>query len=119
MKNFKYKSENNLEKRKKEYERIVKEYTNRIPIICESDPKSKLPNLKKVKYLVPNDMTISQFQFIIRRNLDLEEGYALYLITNKNTTVTGDKTVLEIYNIYKDKEDKLLYLHYTSELTWG
>ena len=81
--------------------------------------KSKLPSLKKTKYLVPNDMTICQFQFIIRRCLDLEEEAALYLITNKNITVTGDRTAMEIYNIYKDKEDNFLYLHYASELTWG
>ena len=119
MNTFKYKTEHNLEQRKEEADRILKEYNNRIPIICESAPNSRLPNIKKVKYLVPSDMTISQFQFIIRRNLDLEEESALYLITSKNITLTGDRTVMEIYNIYKDKEDKFLYLYYASELTWG
>ena len=119
MTTFKYKLDHNLEQRKEESNRILKEYNNRIPIICENDPKSKLPSLKKTKYLVPNDMTICQFQFIIRRCLDLEEEAALYLITNKNLTVTGDRTAMEIYNIYKDKEDNFLYLHYASELTWG
>ena len=122
MNTFKYKSEHNLEQRKEESNRILKEYNNRIPIICESAPNSKLPSLKKVKYLVPSDMTISQFQFIIRRNLDLEEESALFLLTsknNKNHSVAVDKTILEIYNIYKDKEDNFLYLHYASELTWG
>ena len=119
MKTFKYKLEHNLEQRREESNRILKEYNNRIPIICESAPNSQLPQVKKVKYLVPSDMTISQFQFIIRRNLDLEEESALYLITNKNITLTGDRTVREIYNIYKDKEDDFLYLYYASELTWG
>ena len=119
MKTFKYKQENTLEQRKEESNRILKEYINRIPIICESAPKSQLPSLKKVKYLVPSDMTICQFQFIIRRNLDLEEESALYLITSKNITLTGDRTVMEIYNTYKDKEDNFLYLYYASELTWG
>ena len=67
-------------------------------------------------------MTISQFQFIIRRNLDLEEESALFLLTsknNKNHSLTGDRTVMEIYNIHKDKEDNFLYLYCASELTWG
>ena len=119
MKTFKYKSEHNLEQRRQESNRILKEYDNRVPIICESAPNSQLPSLKKVKYLVPKDMTICQFQFIIRRNLDLEEKSALYLFTTKEKTLTGDRTVYEIYNNYKDKEDNFLYLYYASELTWG
>ena len=118
MSNFKYKTENNLQQRKDEAERILKQYNNRMPIICEVAPNSKLPPLKKFEYIVPGDMTLTQFQFLIRRNLDLNELSALYLITN-NVTLTGDRTMREIYNTYKDKEDKFLYIFYDSELTWG
>ena len=119
MNDFKFKAEHNLEERKQEAERILREYNNRLPIICERAPNSNLQTLKKTKFLVPADMIVSQFQFIIRRNLDLEEESALYLITSKNITLTGDRTVMEIYNTYKDKEDNFLYLYYASELTWG
>ena len=63
MSTFKYKSEHNLEQRKEEANRILKEYNNRIPIIVECIQNTNLPPLKKNKYLVPSDMTISQFQF--------------------------------------------------------
>ena len=121
MSGFKYKSDHNLEERKIEAERILREYPTRRPVICERAPNSKadLEILKKTKYLVPTDMTVGQFQFILRRNLNLNELSALYLITPKGITLTLDKTMMEVYNIHKDKQDNFVYLYYASELTWG
>ena len=119
MTDFKYKTDHNLEERKQEANRILNEYSNRIPIICERAPNSKLPSINKSKYLVPGDMTISQFQFIIRKQLDLNENYALYLLTNKGVSLVGNITIRQIYINYKDKQDDFLYLYYESELTWG
>ena len=116
---FKYKTDFNEEERKQESARILRDYPNRMPVICEKAPNSNLPDIKKTKYLVPSDMTIHQFHFIIRRNLDLNEASALYLITPKGVTLTGDKTIMEVYNNNKDKNDNFLYLYYASELTWG
>ena len=116
---FKYKLDHPLEERQNESNRILREYPNRMPIICEKAPNSDLPTIKKTKYLVPSDMTVAQFHFLIRRNLDLNEASALYLITPKGLTLTGDKTIMEVYNVNKDKQDNFLYLYYVSELTWG
>ena len=44
---------------------------------------------------------------------------ALYLITSKEKTLTGNQTIMEAYNINKDKQDNFLYLYYATELTWG
>ena len=74
---FKFKTDHSDEERKNESSRILREYPNRVPIICEVAPRSTIPPLKKTKYLVPYDMTISQFQFLIRRNLDLNQESAL------------------------------------------
>ena len=109
-KGFKYKKDHNLEERQKESNRILKEYINRMPVICECDPNSNLVSLKKTKYLVPSDMTVAQFQFLIRRNLDLDEYSALFFLTADNKTITGDRTMMEVYNIFKDKQDNFLYL---------
>ena len=117
--NFKYKSEHSLDERRTEADRILKEYPNRMPIVCECAPNSDLMHLNKTKFLVPDDMTVTQFQFLIRKHLDLNEYSALYLITEKGVTITGNQTMREIYNIHKDKQDHFLYLFYASELTWG
>ena len=116
---FKYKTDFSIEERKQESARILRDYPNRMPVICEKAPNSNLPDIKKTKYLVPTDMTVHQFHFLIRRNLDLNEVSALYLITPKGITLTGDKTMFEVYNNNKDKSDNFLYLYYATELTWG
>ena len=108
-----------LEERKKESNRILSEHKDRMPVIVECAKNSNIPPLKKTKYLAPGDMTVTQFQFIVRRVIDLNEISALYLITEKGVTLTGDRTMMEIYNIYKNKEDNFLYLYCASELTWG
>ncbi len=116
---FKYKNDHNLEERKNESSRILREYQNRLPIICELAPQSQLPPLKKTKYLVPSDMTINQFLFIIRRSIDLNQGLALYLFTSDKKTVTGNKTIMDLYGNHKDKEDNFLYLYCDCELIYG
>ena len=116
---FKFKNDHAEEERKNESSRILREYPNRVPIICEAAPRSVLPPLKKTKYLVPYDMTISQFQFLIRRNLDLNQESALYLITSKGIALIGEKTMMEVYNNHKDKTDNFLYIYYDCEITMG
>ena len=116
---FKYKSDHSLEERKNESSRILSTYPNRLPIICEKAPNSDIPSIQKTKYLVPSDMTANQFQFLIRRNINLNQNSALYLITEKGITLTLSQTMMEVYNNNKDKQDNFLYLYYASELTWG
>ena len=119
---FNFKKELKLEDRRKESDRILSQYTNKMPVICECAPNTNLPRLQKTRYLVPGDMTVAHFQLIIRLHIDFYEKEALFLIVKKgdnDITITGDKTMGEIYNNFKDREDNLLYIHYTSEETWG
>ena len=34
-------------------------FQKKVPIICEKDPKSKIKDIDKSKYLVPGDLTVS------------------------------------------------------------
>ncbi len=77
-----------------------------------------MPPLKKNKYLVPYDMTINQFHFLIRRSIDLTSESALYLITN-GISLSGSKTMGEVYNNLRDKTDNFLYVFCASEITMG
>ena len=116
---FQYKLDHSLEERQNESSRILSTYQNRLPIICEKEPNLDIPPIQKTKYLVPSDMTANQFQFLIRRNINLNQNSALYLITDKGITLTLSQTMMEVYNNNKDKQDNFLYLYYASELTWG
>jgi GABA(A) receptor-associated protein len=70
---MKFKSELPFEKRKEESTRVLCKYPDRIPIICEkSEGKANdIPSIDKRKYLVPVDLTVSQFLYIIRSRIKI------------------------------------------------
>ena len=55
-----FKAKHTFEKRKEEAERILAKYPQRIPVICEKDPRSDIPPVDKRKYLIPMDLTVGQ-----------------------------------------------------------
>jgi GABA(A) receptor-associated protein len=87
---FKFKKQNpDIQVRKAEAIKILEKYPNRVPIICEKDPKSNMKDIDKTKYLVPIDLTVSQFSFIVRKRLMLEKSSALFLLVNGKHAVSG------------------------------
>ena len=75
--------------RKQEAQKILEKYPDRIPIICEKDPKSKMKDIDKTKYLVPSDLTLSQFTYIVRKRLQLDKNSALFILVNGKHAITG------------------------------
>ena len=52
--------------------KITQKYPFKIPIICEKYPNSSnIPDIKKHKYLVPLELTIGNFLYIIRHILKM------------------------------------------------
>ena len=114
----KFKQENTLEDRKKETEKIMKKYDDRIPIIIERSSRTDLPDVEKNKYLVPNNLTVGQFIFTALRNrLKLGNEQALFIFVNDNIPPTS-ASLKDIYNEHKD-EDGFLYMTYAGENTFG
>ena len=107
------------EKRKSECEKIRRQFQDKVPIICEKAPKSNLEKIDKTKYLVPGDLTVSQFSFMIRKRIQLPKEQAFFLLVNGKSSITGDSLLSEMYEKYKDEKDGFLYIAYASELTWG
>ena len=56
---------------------------------------------------------------MIRGLIELSEYEAIFFVARGKYTISGDKTMGQIYNIYKDKEDGFLYITYSSELIYG
>ena len=106
-----------VQKNKKESQRILNKYPDRIPIIVNKEKISLLPDLKKNKYLVPKDMVISQFIFIIRKNLTLSSSEALFITIN-DKLCQSNKKIIDLYEEEKN-EDGFLYIIYSSENTFG
>lgn len=110
-------SDSDFNKRCQESKRIMNKYLDRIPVIVNKSDNSNIQDIDKKKYLVPRDMYISQFSYIIRKNIKLNESEALFITINNNLVPTNI-TMSEIYK--KDhNEDGFLYVVYSSENTFG
>ena len=113
-----FKSKNSLEDRKKESNRVLTNYPNKIPIICEKSKQSeKIPDIDKHKYLIPIDLTVGQFMFVIRKRMKLAPEMAIYIFI-KGVVPPTSALISSLYNEYKD-EDGFLYLEYSGENTFG
>jgi len=112
-----FKNKNSFDKRKSDTERIRREYPDRIPIICEKADKSDIAEIDKKKYLVPGDLTIGQFIYVIRKRIQLNPQKALFIFVN-NILPSTTSLMSTVHEEYKDP-DGFLYINYSSENTFG
>ncbi|BEI85055.1 hypothetical protein CcaverHIS002_0504560 [Cutaneotrichosporon cavernicola] len=113
----KFKDEHPFDKRKAEAERIRQKYSDRIPVICEKVEKSDIPTIDKKKYLVPADLTVGQFVYVIRKRIKLSPEKAIFIFVDDILPPTA-ALMSAIYEEHKD-EDGFLYIMYASENTFG
>jgi len=113
---FKFDSEFSFEQRKAEADRIRQKYSDRVPIIVEPEKKCQI-EIDKKKYLVPNDLTIGQFLYVIRKRLKLPAEKSLFLFVKSH--VPASSTLLSIlYEQYADS-DGFLKVTYNEENVFG
>ena len=113
-----FKNLTSLDKRRAECNRIITKHPERIPVVvCKGHNDIDLPDIDKNKFLVPKDMTIGQFVYIIRKRIKLDSNHALFVLIN-NTLQPTNKSLDDIYMDHKD-EDGYLYIIYSSENTFG
>nr|QFG74897.1 MAG: autophagy protein Atg8 ubiquitin-like protein [Megaviridae environmental sample] len=108
-----------FDKRKKESTHILTKYPDKVGIIVQKSTRCYEDiELDKQKFLVPRNITMGQFLFIIRKRLKLRAEKAIYMFT-ENTTIPP--TSFLISNIYNQNvnQDGFLYMYYTSESTFG
>jgi GABA(A) receptor-associated protein len=114
--NSTFKENYDFKKRKNESELIMAKYPNKIPIVCERYDKT-LPHLDRKKYLVPEDLIMSNFLYVIRKRLKLDAHKSLYIAIN-NKIPPLSQNVSTIYDKFCD-EDGFLYIKYCEETTFG
>ena len=114
-----FKSKYKFDDRYLESSRIMCIYPDRLPIICErsENAPAECPVIDKKKYLIPRDLTVGQFIYVIRQRLQLQPEKALFLFINGTIPTTSQYMDL-IYDLYKD-DDGFLYISYTFENTFG
>jgi len=114
-----FKDKYDFNQRLSESQRILFKYPDRIPIICQKNKRASVdcPIIDKQKYLVPSDLSVGQFIYIIRKRLKLKQDKALYIFTNGNIPNVG-KMISNVYAEHKDS-DGFLYIYYNLENTFG
>ncbi|KAJ3056171.1 hypothetical protein HK097_007895 [Rhizophlyctis rosea] len=126
-----FRQEHAFDKRQGEAKRILTSYPDRIPMyasppplpqsfhlpqptltshtpqhsIVERSPSAKntLPEMDKKKFLCPSEITVAQFQYVIRKRLKLAPEHALFLIVN-NRMPPSSAQLTQVYQEHKDED---------------
>lgn len=107
--------------RKAEASRIISKYQDKVPIIVNRGNKGNIKDISKKKFLVPYDLTVSQFTTVIRKRIELKESEAMFIFINnrgKEILPLQSASVGSVYDQHKD-EDGFLYITYAGENVFG
>lgn len=83
----------------------------------EKADKSDIPSIDKKKYLVPDDLTVGQFSYVIRKRIQVNPEQALFIFV-KNVLPANAALMSDVYSDHKD-DDGFLYMTYSGENTFG
>ena len=109
-----------IEDKQFQFNKLRCKYPDRIPVIIEENPSCKL-KLKNYKYLVPKEISMSQFLYIIRTNMNIGEKQAIFTFVKNGKDyilVNMNELIENIYNNFKC-EDNFLYIKFGIENTFG
>jgi GABA(A) receptor-associated protein len=114
-----FKQKYSLNDRFNEAKNVMNKYPDRVPVICEKDYKARndCPDIDKNKYLVPIDLTIGQFLYVIRKRMKVSPEKALFLFVNGTIPATSS-SIYSVYYMHKDL-DNFLYVTYSFENVFG
>jgi len=102
------------EERIKISQKIMSKYPQRVPIIV--DCKKEI-NLDKNKYIVPNDLTVGQFMYILKKRIQINHEQSIFLLCN-NELIINTELINHLFNKHKDY-DGFLYIIISLENTFG
>lgn len=111
-----FKSSYSFEERKKESDRVLSKFPDRIPVICEKLERSKIKENVPKKYLVPKELNLSALSIIIKKKLNMRPETAIFIVINGK--MMAGSNMNDIYNLYKD-EDGFLYAKFSEENVFG
>lgn len=115
-----YKITKTFEERLNESEEIVKKYPNRIPLIVEKLENKNdtiIPKIDKNKYLVPDDLTVGQLVYVVKKRIKLTPEKAIFIFCD-NKLLNSSLNMRQVYDTYRDK-DGFVYIIYSGESTFG
>jgi len=112
-------AEKTFQQRQQETIKIMIKYPDRRCIYIEkADSCDNLQDINRHKYLVPINLSIAQFIYVVRSRIQLSKEKALFLYSKNNSLLSGNTSMLELYDKYKDP-DGFFYITYKSENCFG
>ena len=106
-----------IEERKNEVIKIKEKYPDKVFIYLRKNETSKIEEIDKHKYLCTKEMQLSQFIYIIRKRLNINDKESLlFFINNSLPPITN--TMEQLYEKYKSNDD-FLYIKYSNENVFG
>jgi GABA(A) receptor-associated protein len=114
-----FRSRFSFEDRKAESLRVLQKYPDRIPVICEKNGKANndTPTIDKNKYLVPMDLTVGQFLYVIRKRIKIQSSLSLFIFIDGYIPASS-ALMHSLYETSRN-EDGYLYVTYAFENTFG
>lgn len=112
-----FKTSKTLEVRLQESQSVRSRHPTRVPVIVER-ADAKVPEIDKTKFLVPNDLTVGQFSYVIRKRLKLDAEKAMFLMTESGSMPPTGAMMSTVYQEHKDV-DGFLYIVYAGENAFG
>ena len=106
------------EMRMNECKDIMAKNPDKIPVICEKAPDSKIQGIEKSKFLLKKEFSVAEFISLLKKKLELEKNDALFLLVQGKYSLSGSETIQQCYDKYKD-EDGFLYIYYSNKEVWG
>ena len=85
--------------------------------LSNTTTQSDIADIDKKKYLVPADLTVGQFVYVIRKRIRLSPEKAIFIFVNGVLPPTA-ALMSAVYEEHKDA-DGFLYIQYSGENTFG
>jgi len=112
--NFK-KTTNELERKQIIKNHLIKNHPTKIPIILEKNPDCIFSKELNSKYLIPKDCEFNILKNNIKKKLNFFYDIKFY-IKGYFLMDNDDELISNIYEIYKDENDGILYISYEIEM---
>ena len=112
-----FKSRFTFDERYNQTSNIRLKYPKRIPVFVSRSCYNNCPKIDRNKFLVPNDLTIGQFMFVIRKRMKLSSEKSIYLFVNNKIPPTSS-LISNVYELNKNS-DGFLYITYSAESKFG
>ncbi len=103
-----------FEERFKSSSSIRQKFPDRLPLVITKSKKSDLEQLEKVKYIVPHDMSTSDFSKYVRKTIKLPAERELFLLINDEIILIPDTKLMNVIYEKHKCNDGFLRIYYTS-----